>query len=336
MLEIFLPLLGGILVTFFGGLLFTNAIEYVGHKARWTGSFTGAVVSPLFTSMPELIIFLVALYIYGGDVGEKIGVGTILGQPFMAATVIFPLMFFIALAGYLMKKRHDLVLEVERVLAIPYIAFTVLYPVVLLPLLPIGSGKYVVSLVLLLSYILYTGIMYRSKSALIPEAEEIYLKRVLNIKLNINKKQLDPHSVLQITVALILLIVGSRTLVSGIDGASKSLDVSPIALAILVTPLAAVLPESITAIIWTFKGRDTLAVAAMIGEKVLYSTFYPAIGLILTEWEIDSSAIISVAIVELTSLLILYHVWKGKLTPDVAAIGLGGYVGFAIYAFIYG
>jgi Ca2+/Na+ antiporter len=30
--------------------------------------------------------------------------------------------------------------------------------------------------------------------------------------------------------------------------------------------LAGVLPESITAIIWAYKGRDTLAVAAMVGE----------------------------------------------------------------------
>jgi len=327
--QIFLLLLSGIAITFLGGLLFTNAIEYVGHKARWTGSFTGAVVAPLFTSMPELIIFLVALYVYGGDIGEKIGVGTILGQPFMAATIIFPTMFLVALAGYLLKRRHDLVLEVERILVIPYIIFTVLYPLVLLPLLPIGYGKYAASAVLLLSYILYTGIMFRSKSMLISEAEEIYLKRVFR------KGSWIPMVALQLTIAVALLIMGSRTLVSGIDDASKNLDVSPIALAILVTPLAAVLPESITAVIWTFRGKDTLAVAAMIGEKVLYSTFYPAIGLILTEWEIDSHAILSVIIVEITSLIILYHVWKGKLTLDVAAIGLGGYMVFAIYAFLY-
>lgn len=328
-LQILFQLLSGIAITFLGGLLFTNAIEYVGHKARWTGSFTGAVVAPLFTSMPELIIFLVAIYIYGGDVGEKIGVGTILGQPFMAATIIFPLMFLIALAGYLLGRRHDLVLEVEKILVIPYVIFTILYPLVLLPLLPIGLGKYVASASLLISYIVYTGIMFRSKSALISEAEEIYLRGL------VKKGPWIFPAALQLTIAVVLLIIGSRTLVLGIDLASKNLGVSPIALAILVTPLAAVLPESITAVIWTFRGKDTLAVAAMIGEKVLYSTFYPAIGLILTEWEIDFSAILSVIIVEITSILILYHVWKGRLTPDVAVIGLGGYIGFSIYVFIY-
>jgi len=93
-----------------------------------------------------------------------------------------------------------------------------------------------------------------------------------------------------------------------------------------------VLPESITAIIWAFKGRDTLAVSAMVGEKILYSTVYPALGLLLTRWELDAPAIASVALVEVISLLILYHILRGALTPDVAAIGLAGYIGFAIYA----
>lgn len=327
-IQIFILIFGGITITFFGGLLFTNAIEYLAHKAKWTGSFTGAVISPIFTSMPELIIFLVALYIYGGDVGEKIGVGTIFGQPFMAATIIFPVMFLVVLFGYVAGKRNDLVLEVERNLVIPYIVFTALYPVVLLPLLPIGIGKYFASIALFLSYIFYVYTMFKAKATIISEAEDIYLRGLLN-----TRNGLWILVTIQLAIALTLLIIGSRSLVSGIGEVSKNLNVSPIALAILLTPLAGILPEAITAIIWAFKGKDTLAVAAMIGEKVLFSTFYPAIGLILTEWEIDISAIVSVIVVEIVSLIILYHVSKGKLTLDVAGIGLGGYIVFAIYIF---
>jgi len=69
----------------------------------------------------------------------------------------------------------------------------------------------------------------------------------------------------------------------------------------------------------------------MVGKKVLYSTIYPGIGLIVTSWALDLPSLVSVVIVEIVSLLILYHIFKGKLTPDVALIGLAGYVGFAIY-----
>ncbi|MEM4970315.1 MAG: hypothetical protein QXE01_03585 [Sulfolobales archaeon] len=321
----------GVSITFLGGFLFVNAIEYIGHRARWTGSFTGAVISPLFTSIPELLMFLVALYIYGGVSGEKIGIGTVLGQPFMAATVIFPVIFLVALIGYLAGRRDDMVLEVERSLVIPYILFTAVYPIVLLPMVPsLGSAKYVAGAVLLILYFVYTYIMYRSRSLSMPEAEEAYLAKIFKADSGLLRLSLAS---IQLLIAVALIMIGSRMLVAGVDEASKALEASPIALAILITPLAGVLPESITAIIWAYRGRDTLAVAAMVGEKVLYSTIYPGIGLIITSWSLDLPSLVSVVIVEIVSFLILYHIFKGKLTPDVALIGLAGYAGFAIYVF---
>ncbi|WP_243665979.1 hypothetical protein [Vulcanisaeta sp. JCM 16159] len=68
------------------------------------------------------------------------------------------------------------------------------------------------------------------------------------------------------------------------------------------------------------------AIAALIGEKVLYSTVYPAIALIVTRWSLDIEALISVIVVEAVSSIMLYHVVKGRLTWDVAVIGLLGYI----------
>lgn len=78
-----------LLTLFFGGILvivaailFTNAIEYLGYRMNWSGSFVGAVLAPLFTSFPELTVFLVAIFLYGGEAGEEIGIGSLYGQPF--------------------------------------------------------------------------------------------------------------------------------------------------------------------------------------------------------------------------------------------------------------
>jgi cation:H+ antiporter len=316
----------GIVVTLVGGLLFTNSMEYVGHRFRWTGSFTGAVVSPLFTSMPELIILIVALYLYGGVSGEEIGLGTILGEPFMTATVIFPVIFLVALLGYLTRRRNDLVLEVERALLIPYVVFTVLYPVTLVPvLLDLHGAKLLVSALLLSAYLAYTYIMYRSRSLLIEEAEEPYLLRLVRTR----------HGLLmglvQLGLGVLLVMLGARFMVSAIDAASRQLSLSPLALSILIVPIATVLPESVTAVIWAYQGKDTLAVAALVGEKALYSTIYPALGLVITSWEIGFEGIVSIVLVEAASLLILYHVNKGRITWDVALVGLGGYVGYALF-----
>jgi cation:H+ antiporter len=237
----------GVSITFFGGLLFVNAIDYVGYRARWTGSFTGVVVSPLFTSIPELLMFLVALYIYGGVSGEKIGIGTVLGQPFMAATIIFPAIFLVALIGYIAGRRVDMVLDVERNLVIPYILFTAVYPIMLLPMVPsLGSNKYVTGKVLLVLYFIYTYIMYRSRSLAMLEAEEAYLARIQRADSGLLKLSLAS---IRLLTAVLLIMIGSKMLVAGVDEVSKALEASPIALAILITPLAGVLPESITAII---------------------------------------------------------------------------------------
>jgi len=106
------------------------------------------------------------------------------------------------------------------------------------------------------------------------------------------------------------------------------LSIDTMGLSIIIVPTATVLPESITAIIWTLGNRDTMAVAALIGEKVLYSTIYPALALVLTSWSLTYEAIISVITVEAVSVAMLYHVLRGRLTWDVGLIGL---VGYAIY-----
>ena len=91
MLELILLLLLSILVVFISALLFVNSIEFLGSQYNIGGSFVGAIISPLFTSLPELIVLIVAIFGLGGANGEAIGVGTIFGQPFMASSLSYGL-----------------------------------------------------------------------------------------------------------------------------------------------------------------------------------------------------------------------------------------------------
>lgn len=325
MLEVVVEVALGIAIVFAGGLLFTNAIEYLGYRMRWTGSFTGSVIAPLFTSTPELIILVVALWVYGGESGEDIGIGTVLGQPFMAATIIFPVIIGVALLGHALGRRNRVSLGVERSMVIPYIFFTVLYPLVLVPAL-LGSWVKLPSvMVFALAYVLYSYSMYRAKASLIEEAETPYIAVAMRLK---GQTVTMVSSVLQLALSIALIFLGARLMVEGIDSLSGVIRVSAMAMAILIAPLATVLPESISAIIWTFKGRDTLAVGAIIGEKVLYSTLYPAIGIALTDWALDIYGLASVLIVEVVSLIILYYIWKGVINATVGLLGLAGYLTF--------
>jgi cation:H+ antiporter len=322
MLSIILSIVGGFTAVLIGGWLFTNSMEHISHRYRLGGSFVGAVISPVLTSLPELIVFLVALLVYGGVSGEEVAVGTVIGEPFVVSTIIYPIIFLVAVIGFRRGSRNDLVLEVGRELILPFIVVIALYPTVLLPaLLGVGVIRYVIATALFIAYLVYVGLMRGKEGIVIEDVEELRFIKLARF----NE---DVALALQVITSVLLLYVGSKYLVSGVVDLSRMLSIDTMGLSIIIVPTATVLPESITAIIWTLGNRDTMAVAALIGEKVLYSTIYPALALVLTSWSLTYEAIISVIAVEAVSVAMLYHVLRGRLTWDVGLIGL---VGYAIY-----
>ncbi|KUO79876.1 MAG: sodium:proton exchanger [Vulcanisaeta sp. JCHS_4] len=322
MLSIILSIAGGFTAVLIGGWLFTNSMEHISHRYRLGGSFVGAVISPVLTSLPELIVFLVALLVYGGVSGEEVAVGTVIGEPFVVSTIIYPIIFLVAIIGFRRGSRNDLVLEVGRELILPFIVVITLYPTVLLPaLLGIGVIRYVIATALFIAYLVYVGLMRGKEGVVIEDVEELRFIKLARFNENV-------ALALQVITSVLLLYVGSKYLVSGVVDLSRMLSIDTMGLSIIIVPTATVLPESITAIIWTLGNRDTMAVAALIGEKVLYSTIYPALALVLTSWSLTYEAIISVITVEAVSVAMLYHVLRGRLTWDVGLIGL---VGYAIY-----
>ncbi|WP_291765503.1 sodium:calcium antiporter [Caldivirga sp. UBA161] len=318
----------GVALTFTGGLLITNALEYIGGRSRIGESFIGAIISPILTSMPELIVFAVALYL-GGESGQDIGIGTVMGEPFMVSTIVFPFLFLFVIIGKLLGVRDDMVLEVNKELIIPYILFTALYPTILLPAI-ISSiiVKYIVASLLILTYLIYVRVMYSFQGLTIEDYEEPYLSLIISI----NGRKLA-LAFTQAALALVILIVGSRLMVYAINEASILLSINALSLTIVIVPLATILPESIIAVIWVLRNRDTMAVAALVGEKVLYSTIYPALGLLLTHWRLTLGALLSVAVVEAISVIIIYHIVRRRLTLDVAVLGLIGYASYIILVF---
>ncbi|ADN51849.1 sodium:calcium antiporter [Vulcanisaeta distributa] len=320
---VILYIIAGFFSVLIGGWLFTNAMEYISHRYGVGASFVGAVLSPILTSLPELMVFLVAFLIYGGVSGEDVAVGTVIGEPFVVSTIVYPMIFIIAIIGFYLRYRSDVVLEVDKVLVTPFIVVVVFFPTVLLPAF-INSlqVRLVIAVLLLAIYLSYIYIMRAKQGLAIEDYEGLYVLRIVRISRLWEWLLL----MIQLAVSVALLFMGSRAMVAGIIELSRSSMLDVMGLSIIIVPTATVLPESITAAIWTLRGRDTMAVAALIGEKVLYSTVYPAIALIVTRWSLSIEALISVIVVEAISSAMLYHVVRGRLTWDVAVMGLLGYV----------
>jgi cation:H+ antiporter len=66
---------------------FTNGVEVFGERLSLSQAVVGSILAAVGTALPETIIPLVAILLYKGEGGSQIGVGAILGAPFMLATI---------------------------------------------------------------------------------------------------------------------------------------------------------------------------------------------------------------------------------------------------------
>src|SRR6185436_1547250 len=80
-------LLGSSLLVILGGAeLFTNGVEWIGEGFGLSEGVVGSVLAAVGTALPETILPLVAI-VSGHAGGEEIGIGAILGAPFMLTTL---------------------------------------------------------------------------------------------------------------------------------------------------------------------------------------------------------------------------------------------------------
>ncbi len=319
----FLLLLLSVLTVFAGSLLFVNAVEYIGRILNWSKSFLGAIISPLFTSFPELIVFATALLLADHVTGNEIAIGVIIGQPFMASSVAYGLLLFAIIPSVLLGKRKSKIMQVEGSLAYPYVFLSLLFPLLLLAWYLPRFFSYFLGIGLLASYVFYLKIMWKKNTEIVEEGEEKpFLSRFIS-----------PNSatVVQLALSLLLLLYGSNLLVESLSTISSSIGLNALTLSIIVIPLATIIPETITAMIWAYRGKDTLAIGSLVGEKVLYSTLYPGIALLLIPWALNGNAVMSIAFTVLISLIYAYYINRGKFPLYALSFGV---VFFAFFTLI--
>jgi cation:H+ antiporter len=332
MLLTVMVLIGSILLVFVAALLFVNVIEWLGCRFNLGRSFVGAILAPLFTSFPELVVILVAVF-SAGDIGESIGVGTIFGEPFMASSLSYGLVGIAVIIGFYLRTRKGRSLRVDKTLAIPYIFIMILFPLTLVPsFIPGHAVKYLFAAFFFAAYVLYLWLMFRRKMAeLIEESEETYISKCLPK----NETIRTAGSFVQLLAAIGLLYWGSKLMVGSVSTLSESLQVSPMGLALIIVPAATAIPETISAIIWGYRGKDTLALGALVGEKILFSTFYPALGMLLTAWTLDIHTYLSVVATTVVSLILLIYVLRTKIPWYAMLSGLAFFVFYAVFVFVF-
>src|SRR5437773_1627374 len=75
------------IVILLGAELFTNGIEWFGHKLGLAEGAVGSVLAAVGTALPETMIPIIAILVSSGASSSAVGVGAILGAPFMLGTL---------------------------------------------------------------------------------------------------------------------------------------------------------------------------------------------------------------------------------------------------------
>src|SRR3954453_8131464 len=97
-----LILIAAFVIILLGAELFTNGIEWFGKKLELAEGAVGSVLAAVGTALPETMIPIIAILFSGNASSNEIGVGAILGAPFMLSTLA---MFITGLAVLIVARR---------------------------------------------------------------------------------------------------------------------------------------------------------------------------------------------------------------------------------------
>lgn len=314
--------------------IFTNAIESLGSKLKFSEGVTGSIFAAVGTALPETMVPLVA--IFGGNsahASEEVGVGAILGAPFMLATLA---MFLIGISVWrfkgarnketLMPERSGFRRDIEFFL----FAFTLAFLVAFTPY-EYRLVRVFVALVLVLTYFYYVLETIKASAALVDgghateEGKGLYLGVILKDHMAV--------VVLQLLFALALIIIGAKGFVNEVEVLAEVFHIPIIALSLLIVPVATELPEKINSILWIRKGKDTMAVGNITGAMVFQGSLLPAIGIFLTPWTLNLTVLTSSVITIIAGVWLYFIAMRVKnITPRFFILNGLLYITFVIIA----
>lgn len=308
--------------------LFTNGIEWVGSKLNLSTGAVGSVLAAVGTALPETLVPIVALVFVRGEKASEIGIGAILGAPFMLATLAF-LMTGLAAIVYHRRGRRGLNLAVDTAtLGQDMAYFLVVYAVAIaLSFVPSHGLRIAGGVALVLAYAFYV------RRHFLREAEEE--GEQLN-PLHLTRSAEIPRLrfvLLQVVVSLSAIFFGAHLFVLNLEKISEYFGVSALVLSLIITPVATELPEKFNSIIWVGRGKDTLALGNITGAMVFQSCIPVLVGVLLTPWRLEPIALASavIALVSAAAATVAMRL-SHRLSPYVLLLGGPLYITWLCFA----
>jgi len=300
-----LLLLGSAVVIYFACESFVNGVEWMGHRLSLSQTATGTILAAFGTALPESVVTLVATAFGKSDAQRELGVGAALGGPLVLATIAYGV---VGLALVANRKRlgraANPVVEVNgRRLSRDQLWFLAVFVVKIAVGLVLFRFKPLLGFGFLAVYGVYVWKELRERA----EPEEGELE-----PLKLRPSDAEPSlfwAFLQVGIALIVIFLASRTFVGQLGDVGPWLGISPQLTALLLSPIATELPETMNALIWVRQGKERLALANISGAMMIQATVPTAFGLFFTPWLLGRELVIA-AVVTMVAVALLYTMFR--------------------------
>jgi cation:H+ antiporter len=312
--------------------LFTNAIEWLGKRFNLSEGAVGGVLAAIGTTLPETSIPIIAIFFGAGRAEAEVGLGAILGAPFMLSTLVIPILAILLVVYARLGKRTTAFRlnyqDVNGDLFFFVAAYSVALTCAFVPSRPV----HVIAAVGLISLYLYYVKLKFSESG--EEVGEGGLEPLL-----FARKAATPSFGLiglQGVLGLAGLALGAHLFVLAAETIAGVLSISPLILALLVAPLATELPEMSNSFLWLYRKKDRLAVGNVTGAMVFQGTIPVSIGLLGTDWALAPTALITMVLAMAASTFLLVQtVWGGLWRPWLLSGSALLYIGYVVYLYAF-
>ncbi|MBU6479874.1 MAG: sodium:calcium antiporter [Nitrospirae bacterium] len=310
--------------------LFTNAIEWLGKRFDLSEGAVGGVLAAIGTTLPETSIPIIAIFFGASRAEAEVGLGAILGAPFMLSTLVIPILAILLVVYAGLGKRSAAFRlnyqDVKGDLSFFVVAYSAALACAFVP----SRLMHVMAAVGLLSLYLYYVKLKFSESG------EEGVEGGLDPLFFARKAAVPPFGLigLQGVLGLAGLALGAHLFVLAAETIAGILSISPLILALLVAPLATELPEMSNSFLWLYRKKDRLAVGNVTGAMVFQGTIPVSIGLLGTDWALAPTALITMVLaVAAATFLFVQAVWGGLWRPWLLSGSAVLYIGYVVYLY---
>jgi cation:H+ antiporter len=314
---------------------FINAVEWLGARLQVGSIAVGSVLAAVGTALPESVVTLVAVVVGRSHETDQIAVGAALGGPLVVGTIAYG----VTGAMLLMKRRERVSAARARAtsggleglesadldrLARDQTWFIAIFVFKVALGLVAFAFKPWLGLVFFVVYAIY---FWKEMSG---EGERASGDDLDPLKLQPRKASPDSWAVAAQTLGtLVVIFVASHLFVQQLEWAGPVMGLSPVVVALLLSPIATELPEIMNAIIWVRQDKTKLALANISGAMMIQATVPSGIGLLGTPWRFDTPLVLA-GVATLAAVAYLLVLFKSRrITPLTLTLASVFYLGFA-------